>query len=304
MSQAIANVADGQSDQSATTSRIERLQSLEARIETNKRAFMQVGMDLAEIQSNLLYRESGYKSWNQYCQDRWGFTGRNGYFQIGAALVAMELETDVPAQNEFSVRPLTLDGLSSEARNLIWNRAAADPRSTGSPTGKIVTEHRDRFIVEACPYEYVKESVNNCSLPPKDAAALIVALDSAPNRAVRDSLEKAEIKDKSLVLDLVRLYNDGSSTFGEVMATRHIQLEDKSIPLDKARVGDLRVLLDIKAKEHRAAAQAERDADKKITAISLVVYRNDPRATYRELQRALTTDDMRGLKTILNAANV
>jgi len=297
--------ADGLDDQTAITSRSERLKALEARIETNKRAFIQVGMDLAEIHADRLYKESGYANWNQYCRDRWGFSGRKGYFQIGAALIAMEIETDTPATSESQVRPLTLDGLSDDARSIIWNRAAQDERTTGdAPTAKVVTEHRDRFIVEACPYEYIKESVNNCSLQPKDAAALIVALDSAPNRVVRDALASAKIQDKSLALELVRLYNDNSSTFGEVMASRHIQVEDTAIPLEKARVGDLRVLLDAKAKEHRAAAQAERDADKRVTPISLVIYRNDPRATYRELQRALTTDDLRGLKTILNAADV
>ena len=60
---------------------------LEARIEANLPAFVQVGKDLAEIKDRALY-QGQYASFEEYLETRWSWTKATGYRYIEAARVA------------------------------------------------------------------------------------------------------------------------------------------------------------------------------------------------------------------------
>lgn len=282
-----------------TQSERERLDELESTIDHGRDTFLEVGRALIAIRDEQLYREA-YPSWEAYCRGRWNFTGRNGYYQLSALQTVAQLSSGGASalpEHESTVR--SLSGVEPEAKGVIWNRAV---ESAGGkpPTAKQVKAERDRFIVEQSPYEHVKELVNNCSLQPDKAAALVVVLDEAPKPA-RALLEKAGVTDPSLGREITRLYRDKSDTYNELKATGVIQSSSGVKPLKNASVGDLRAYLDEKAREHRLQAQAERDADREVRSVSALLWRNDAERTYKELCAVLSTSDLIELKTILNA---
>lgn len=279
----------------------QRLDELEAQIEEDKQAFIRVGQAMLEIKERRLYRER-FPSWETYCQQRWQFSGRQGYYQLAAITKGAEIaQTNPPflPTHESQTRPLTKD-FSVEESGLIWRRAI-EQAGNAQPTQKIVKEQRDRFLVEQSRYPYVHELVNNCSLAPDKAAALVVALDSSPDKPCRDWLVESEVRDPSLALDLVRLYRDKRESANELRVTKAIQSSTRTVLLKNASVSDLRTYLDERAREHQAEARERKNADRNIRIVSAFLYVNDPEQTYQELQRVLTDEDLRGLQSILNS---
>ena len=61
------------------------LQELESRIEKGLQTFIDVGNCLLEIRDRRLYREQGYSRFEDYCQERWGWTKTHVNRQIEAA---------------------------------------------------------------------------------------------------------------------------------------------------------------------------------------------------------------------------
>jgi hypothetical protein len=67
-----------------------RLANLEAVIERGRRTFLEVGNALMTIRDEKLYRVT-HATWDGYCRDRWGISGRHGYRQIEATRTAEEM---------------------------------------------------------------------------------------------------------------------------------------------------------------------------------------------------------------------
>jgi hypothetical protein len=113
-----------------------RLQELESVVEQGLQTFYEVGKALDEIRENKLYRET-HKTFEAYCQAKWGIARRTAYQFIDAAQVMKNLcaiAHKIPTK-ENQVRPLT--GLSPELQLEIWQEAVAlSPNS--SPTGASV----------------------------------------------------------------------------------------------------------------------------------------------------------------------
>jgi hypothetical protein len=113
-----------------------RLQELESIVENGLQTFYEVGKALDEIREQKLYRES-QKSFEAYCQDKWGIARRTADRFIGAARVMANLTpmgVKIPA-NERQVRPLT--GLPPELQLEIWQEAL-ELSPNGMPTGAAV----------------------------------------------------------------------------------------------------------------------------------------------------------------------
>ena len=113
-----------------------RLQELESIVENGLQTFYEVGKALEEIREQQLYRES-HKSFEAYCQDKWGIARRTADRFIGAARVMENLRPmglKFPA-NERQVRPLT--GLPPELQLEIWQEALKSSPN-GMPTGAAV----------------------------------------------------------------------------------------------------------------------------------------------------------------------
>jgi hypothetical protein len=100
----------------------ERLYELETVIEGGVQTFVEVGLALSEIRDARLYRQT-HGSFEAYCEERWGFSGRRGRQLMAAA----EVGTIVPVSNEGQARelaPLLDEGENAVAE--VWNGARAD----------------------------------------------------------------------------------------------------------------------------------------------------------------------------------
>lgn len=111
------------------------LGELEEVITKGERAFVETGLALARIHDQLLYREAGYKTFQKYCQERWGFTRQRAHQLTRGAVLVAELSTLVDTilpTSEAQIRPLI--GLSVYQAGNIWMcavRKAGDKPVTG-----------------------------------------------------------------------------------------------------------------------------------------------------------------------------
>jgi len=71
----------------------ESLAVLEIRIETNRLAYVQIGVDLRNIRDYKLYKNAGFKTFEDYYSSRWGFALGTAYLHIQAATVGETLSS-------------------------------------------------------------------------------------------------------------------------------------------------------------------------------------------------------------------
>lgn len=87
----------------------DELAACEAVIERGKQTFIEVGNALREIRDRKGYRGQ-YKTFSEYCRERWGFAVRSAYRMIDATETIAQIENVTPgSQNltEKQVRPIT-----------------------------------------------------------------------------------------------------------------------------------------------------------------------------------------------------
>ena len=77
-----------------TTAEADKLEKFEAVIGKGMSSFLEVGNALAEIKQGKLYR-STYKTFENYCDKRWGFTRQRAHQLVYAADMAEELKAEV-----------------------------------------------------------------------------------------------------------------------------------------------------------------------------------------------------------------
>jgi hypothetical protein len=97
-----------------------RLSTLEQRIASGLRTFLEVGAALAEIRDNRLYREQS-GTFEAYCRERWRMGRRHAYQLIDAAVIVE------------NVRNLRTLGLGRD----LCRAAFTDERSSGPAAEKI-----------------------------------------------------------------------------------------------------------------------------------------------------------------------
>lgn len=103
--------------------------SLEKRIERGLQTFREVGQALMDIRDQRLYR-AAYKTFEEYCTNRWQMGRDRAYQLIGAAEIAVMLD-DPALTNEAQARELVpiLHDKGEEEVKVIWQRV----RDTGQP---------------------------------------------------------------------------------------------------------------------------------------------------------------------------
>ncbi|MDV2997673.1 MAG: hypothetical protein N4J56_007378 [Chroococcidiopsis sp. SAG 2025] len=112
---------------------------LELRVES---AFFEAGKALRELRERRLYR-STHKSWEAYCQERFGFGRDSADIKISASRVVEEIREDLPT-NRRQILPTTLEQVrpllklkASSERIEAW-RKAIDTNHGKIPNGRIV----------------------------------------------------------------------------------------------------------------------------------------------------------------------
>jgi hypothetical protein len=112
-----------------------------------ERAFYKAGCALKELRDRRLYR-STHKTFQEYCQDRFGFTRRRSDYLISAAEVVDNLSGEPEAKlkrepmvlilptSERQCRPLTK--LEPEQQREIWHKAVETSKGK-VPSGKVVS---------------------------------------------------------------------------------------------------------------------------------------------------------------------
>ena len=105
-------------------------------------SFLDVGGALEQIQEGRLYREK-FRSFEEYCRERWNFSRQRAYQLIDAAKLADHLSTIVdvmPPTNENQVRPLA--GSPQDLAVEAW-KMAAKKAGTKEITGRLVKQAID-----------------------------------------------------------------------------------------------------------------------------------------------------------------
>jgi len=148
----------------------DRLATLETRIGEGMATFVAVGAALAEIREARLYRATG-ETFEDYCRDRWQFSGRHAERLMSAAQVVSDLSEatpEKPDQMVGSIVPAPVPQSEAVARAIasaprekrpeVWREAVASaPRdATGKatpPTAKhvasVVARHTPRVAPPA-----------------------------------------------------------------------------------------------------------------------------------------------------------
>jgi len=125
------------------------LRENEDRIEQGLYSFVDAGEALREIREKELYKAE-YKTFKEYCLDRWGFQDRQATFFIEASKTVGYIETRsidrVLPERESHVRPLTR--LQSDQQVEAWEKAVDT-----APDGKITAGHVKKTADEMFPKE-------------------------------------------------------------------------------------------------------------------------------------------------------
>ena len=117
------------------------LQQCESIIERGLKTFVEVGNALMAIRDDRLYRTE-FKTFEDYCQERWNIARRTAHQLMGAAEVVENVRNcaQIPA-TESQARPLTR--LDPEDQPIAWQRAVET-----APNGKVTAAHVENTVKE------------------------------------------------------------------------------------------------------------------------------------------------------------
>jgi Cell shape-determining protein len=135
-----------------------RLQELESIVEHGLQTFYEVGKALDEIREQKLYRET-HKTFEAYCQEKWGMARQTANRFIGAARVMEILEpigSKIPTK-ESQIRPLAQ--LPPELQIQIWQEAV-ESSPNGIPTGAAVKRLVEERFPSSGSGRWPKDSVS------------------------------------------------------------------------------------------------------------------------------------------------
>jgi hypothetical protein len=100
------------------------LYALEEKVRRNLSTFREVGAALLKIRDKALYRGE-FKSFKDYCREKWGFGRAHAYRLIDAAIIAERLPGETPVPDERTAR--RLKNLTPEERADVAKSANGDP---------------------------------------------------------------------------------------------------------------------------------------------------------------------------------
>jgi histone H3/H4 len=113
-------------EEALTSVESERLAALERDIEAGQRTFIKMGTALAEIRDNRLYK-SQFKTFEEYCREKWNFSRAHAYRLIDAAEIAKKLSPVSDILSERVARELAK--VPKDQRKEIFNSALAKAES-------------------------------------------------------------------------------------------------------------------------------------------------------------------------------
>lgn len=120
------------------------LHELEGVIESGLKTFVDVGLALVKIRDARLYR-AGFKTFEEYCKERWGMSRIHAFRMIQAAGIAEMLPTGNKPESERQARPLTR--LDPEDQPKAWSAATEKAAEENRPvTAKDVEVEVNRII--------------------------------------------------------------------------------------------------------------------------------------------------------------
>jgi hypothetical protein len=139
---------------------------LERKVES---AFVEAGKALKELRDRRLYR-STHKTFEEYCKDRFGYSRRQPYLLMDAAVVFDNLKEKcdpmdhILPTNERQVRPLI--NLKPSQQQKVWRQAVKEAGGK-TPSGRIVQSIVDK-IRDHTPVPNPYREGEICVLHPKD----------------------------------------------------------------------------------------------------------------------------------------
>lgn len=128
-----------------TPSESVRLCELERVIQKGKDTFVEVGNALAEIRDSRMYRAT-FKTFDDYCKDRWGLNKQTAYQLIEGAAVTENLKShkcDELPQNQGQTRPLAK--LPADKQPEAWTKAQEKAKEEGKP---VAARHVEQAVAE------------------------------------------------------------------------------------------------------------------------------------------------------------
>jgi hypothetical protein len=141
-----SQIVIGTEDALSSDEQIE-LEECEGAIDRGIKAFFEAGQALARIRDLRLYRVE-YRTFEDYCQQRWRMERAHAYRLVEAAAVYGNLSPmgDILPANERQIRPLTR--LDPDQQREAWEQAALT-----APNGRITAAHVDRVANDLYPRE-------------------------------------------------------------------------------------------------------------------------------------------------------
>jgi len=128
----------------------EELKEFEKRIESGLKTFREVGAALLAIRDGRMYRAE-YRTFEDYCKERWGLKKQTAYQMIEGASVIKNLEShncDLLPKNQGQTRPLA--ELPPEKQPEAWQAATSKAESEGRKvTAKDVQEEVKKITTTA-----------------------------------------------------------------------------------------------------------------------------------------------------------
>ena len=123
------------------TSDRDRLLNLEGEIQEDLKAIFRIGMNLLAIRNEKLWKDN-YKSFEDYCNDRW----QKGSNWARKMMKAVEVKEVVPIENEWQARQLS--DLSDENKIEVFNRAVDEVNDPGLVTGTQLKRIKSSVLAE------------------------------------------------------------------------------------------------------------------------------------------------------------
>jgi hypothetical protein len=147
-----------------------RLCELECIIQKGKDTFVEVGTALSEIRDSRIYRAT-FKTFEDYCKDRWDFSKTYANNIIAAAEVVGNLTTIVvKPQTETQARPLAK--LPAEQQPAAWERAQEIAKEEGKE--KPAARHVEAAVLEVMPKEDPEPLVVDGTTPTRRAPMKVI----------------------------------------------------------------------------------------------------------------------------------
>lgn len=229
------------------------LQYNEQIIKDGLETYMKVGYALMEIRDNRLYRKE-FKTFEDYCQEKWGRSRRWAYHMIEASSVAGILQnvnhgSQIP-ETERQARPLTkLE--TPEQQSEAWSNAVANSE-TGKPTAKEVNQEVEKILRE------LKAKVKE-----QDKALLKKQREIAQKEAEVDTLKQSntfvtnQLKEKDLLIEGIQAtLEDSAKALAQKMvevkvkeATESLQSELTTLKQEKEDLESAKAALDKQLRE-------------------------------------------------------